>query len=657
MSQDPTDPSRRQFLATSTVLGAAGALWSALPFTSSAHAAISGDPMSADLILFNGRLHTVDREKPQASAVAIKDGKFIAVGNDAEAMAHKGSSTQIIDLKQRTVIPGLNDSHLHLIRGGLNYNLELRWEGVPSLADALRMLKDQAERTPTPQWVRVVGGWNEFQFAEKRLPTLDEINQAAPDTPVFILHLYDRALLNRAALRAVGYTKDTPNPPGGEIQRDKFGNPTGMLIARPNAAILYATLAKGPKLPLEYQVNSTRQFMRELNRLGLTSAIDAGGGYQNYPDDYQVIQELADNGQLTVRIAYNLFTQKPKEELADFKNWTQKVKPGDGNDFLRHNGAGEMLVFSAADFEDFLEPRPDLPQTMEQELEPVVRHLVEQRWPFRLHATYDESISRMLDVFEKVNRDIPFNGLPWFFDHCETITPKNIERVRALGGGIAIQDRMAFQGEYFVERYGAKAAEATPPIKRMLAEGVPVGAGTDATRVSSYNPWTSLYWMVSGKTVGGLELYPDGGLSRDVALQLFTHGSAWFSSEQGKKGQIKVGQLADLAALSADFFSVEEEAIKWIESVLTVVDGKVVYGAGDFEKLGPAQIPVVPEWSPVVKVPGHWRAGAPLAAAVHQCVGPCGVHAHSHEKARHSSVPVSDFQGFWGALGCSCFAF
>jgi predicted amidohydrolase YtcJ len=138
----------------------------------------------------------------------------------------------------------------------------------------------------------------------------------------------------------------------------------------------------------------------------------------------------------------------------------------------------------------------------------VVRHLVEQRWPFRLHATYNESISRMLDVFEKVNRDIPFNGLPWFFDHAETITPQNIERVRALGGGIAIQDRMAFQGEYFVDRYGAKAAEATPPIKRMLAEGVPVGAGTDATRVSSYNPWTSLYWMVSGRTVGGWRCTP-----------------------------------------------------------------------------------------------------------------------------------------------------
>ncbi|QIB52326.1 amidohydrolase [Pseudomonas sp. OIL-1] len=612
--------------------------------------------MSADIIFFNGDLHTVDREQPRATAVAIKDGKLVAVGNDAEAMAFRNDATRLIDLQGHTVIPGLNDSHLHLIRGGLNYNLELRWEGVPSLADALRMLKTQADRTPAPQWVRVVGGWNEFQFAERRMPTLDELNQAAPDTPVFVLHLYDRALLNRAALRVVGYTRDTPNPSGGEIQRDANGEPTGMLVAQPNAMILYSTLAKGPTLPLEYQVNSTRQFMRELNRLGVTSAIDAGGGFQNYPDDYQVVRELASNDQLTVRIAYNLFTQKPKEELADFQNWTSQVKPGDGVDFFRHNGAGEMLVFSAADFEDFVQPRPDLAPQMEQELEPVVRHLVEHRWPFRLHATYDESISRMLDVFEKVNQDIPFNGLPWFFDHAETITPRNIERVRALGGGIAIQDRMAFQGEYFVDRYGSKAAEQTPPIQRMLAEGVPVGAGTDATRVSSYNPWTSLYWLVSGKTLGGLALHPEG-LSRAVALELFTHGSAWFSSEQGKKGQLKVGQLADLVALNADFFSVEEEQIKWIESVLTVVGGKVVYAAGQFGPLSPGDLPVLPDWSPVARVPGHWKPSAPLQSNVHHCSGPCAVHAHRHGRVRTSSVPVSDYQGFWGAFGCSCFAF
>ncbi|SDE83631.1 hypothetical protein SAMN05216381_0037 [Pseudomonas seleniipraecipitans] len=656
MTSDPKDPKRRQIVAAGSLLGAAGALWSALPFAGRAGYAFGANMNDADLILLNGTFHTVDPERPHATAVAIKGGRFIAVGSDAEAMATKGAGTQVIDLNKRTAIPGLNDSHLHLIRGGLNYNLELRWEGVPSLADALRMLKNQADRTPTPQWVRVVGGWNEFQFAEKRMPTLDEINQAAPDTPVFLLHLYDRALLNRAALRVVGFNKNTPNPPGGEIQRDSKGEPTGMLIARPNAMILYSTLSKGPTLPLEYQVNSTRQFMRELNRLGLTSAIDAGGGYQNYPDDYQVIQQLADNDQLTVRIAYNLFTQKPKEELADFQKWTKTVTYGQGTDYFRHNGAGEMLAFSAADFEDFLEPRPDLPPGMEADLEPVVRHLVEHRWPFRLHATYDESITRMLDVFEKVNRDIPFNGLPWFFDHAETITPRNIERVRALGGGIAIQHRMAFQGEYFVDRYGAKAAEATPPIKRMLAEGVPVGAGTDATRVASYNPWTSLYWLVSGKTVGGTALYPEG-LSRAVALQLFTQGSAWFSSEQGKKGQVKVGQLADVAVLSADYFSVSEEAIKHLESVLTVVGGKVVYGAGEFDKLGTPPLPVLPEWSPVALVPGHWKPSAPLQATVHQCIGSCAVHAHSHERARQSKVPVSDYAGFWGAFGCSCFAF
>lgn len=613
--------------------------------------------MKADLILHNGKIHTVDRANPLAEAAAIKDGRITAVGRDAEVMAFRGDKTRVIDLKRGTLVPGLNDSHLHLIRGGLNYNLELRWEGVPSLADALRMLKTQAARTPAPQWVRVVGGWTEFQFAERRMPTLDEINQAAPDTPVFVLHLYDRALLNRAALRVVGYTRDTPNPPGGEIQRDARGEPTGMLIARPNAMILYASLAKGPKLPLEYQVNSTRQFMRELNRLGLTSAIDAGGGFQNYPEDYEVIRHLEAEKQLTIRIAYNLFTQRPKEELADFKNWTKNSQYGAGSDFLRHNGGGEMLVFSAADFENFLEPRPDLPVGMEAELEQVVRLLAENRWPFRLHATYDESISRMLDVFEKVDRDIPFAGLPWFFDHAETISPRNIERVSALGGGIAIQDRMAFQGEYFVDRYGSGAAEQTPPIKRMLEAGLPVGAGTDATRVSSFNPWYSLYWMVSGRTIGGLALYKEG-LSRETALELYTHGSAWFSSDQGKKGMIKAGQLADCVVLSADYFSIPEEEIKNLESILTLVDGQVVYAAKDFEKYGPPALPVMPDWSPVSKFPGHWRPqAAPLPHTAHHCAGTCLVHGHKHDHARCSDVPVNDFRDFWGAFGCSCFVF
>ena len=279
----------------------------------------------ASKIFINGDIHTLDRENPVAQAVAVRDGKFIAVGTNDEVMQLRNEETEIIDLKGLVIIPGLNDSHLHLIRGGLNYNLELRWEGVPSLSDALAMLKAQADVTPAPQWVRVVGGWSEFQFAERRMPTLDEINAVSPDTPVFVLHLYDSALLNKAALRVIGYTRDTPNPPGGEIQRDEHGNPTGMLIAKPNAMLLYSALAKGPKLPLDYQVNSTRQFMRELNRLGVTSAIDAGGGFQNYPEDYEVIAELAKQNQLTIRIAYNLFTQRPKQELEDFREWTSMV--------------------------------------------------------------------------------------------------------------------------------------------------------------------------------------------------------------------------------------------------------------------------------------------------------------------------------------------
>src|SRR6266496_3857589 len=601
---------------------------------------------SPDLILHNGRITTLDSQHPEATNLAIKDGRIIGV-NDAEEY-QRGPNTKVIDLKGRRVIPGLNDSHLHVIRGGLNYNMELRWDGVPSLADALRMLKEQAQRTPPGQWVRVVGSWSEFQFAERRMPTLEEINDVAPETPVFVLHLYCRALLNKAALRACGYTKDTPNPPGGEIQHDSKGNPTGLLIARPNAAILYATLAKGPKLPPEHQMNSTRHFMRELNRLGLTSIIDAGGGFQNYPEDYAVIEELHKRGEMTLRVAYNLFTQKPKQEKADFARWIKMTSPGKGDDFFRCNGAGEMLVFSAADFEDFFDPLLDLTSSLDSELKDVVAFLAGNKCPFRLHATYDESITRFMNVFEEVNRDVPFKGLNWFFDHCETISDRNLERVRALGGGIAVQHRMAYQGEYFIDRYGKKAAERTPPIRKMLELGIPVGAGTDATRVASYNPWVSLYWLVTGKTVGGVAMYPERNrLSREEALRLYTQGSSWFSGENGSKGAIAGGQLADLVALSDDYFAVSEEQIKGIESVLTIVGGKVVHATDEFSNHNPPALPVLPEWSPIKAFGGY---GAPLDARKAARAGvPMPQHArHTCHHHRHGHETSSRFAGFWG---------
>lgn len=621
-----------------------------------------------DTIFYNGDITTLDKSKPVAQAVA--DGKFAAVGSNSEILAMAGDNTRRIDLQGRSVLPGLFDNHTHIIRGGLNYNMELRWDGVRSLADAMAMLKAQVDITPAPQWVRVVGGFSEHQFIEKRLPTIEEINAVAPDTPVFILHLYDRALLNAAALRAVGYTKDTPEPPGGEIKRDSNGNPTGLLLAKPNAMILYSTLAKGPKLPFDYQVNSTRHFMRELNRLGVTGVIDAGGGFQNYPDDYEVIRKLAEENQLTVRIAYNLFTQKPKEEKEDFLKWTSSVTYKQGDDYFRHNGAGEMLVFSAADFEDFRQPRPEMPPEMEGELEEVVRILAQNKWPWRMHATYDATISRALDVFEKVNRDIPLQGINWFFDHAETVSQKSIDRIAELGGGIAVQHRMAYQGEYFAERYGTAAAANTPPVKRILESGVKVSAGTDATRVASYNPWVSLSWLISGKTVGGMKLYPQANLlDRETALRMWTENVAGFSNEVGKRGRIEVGHLADMMVPSKDFFSVPEDEIPFLTSDLTVVGGRVVYGAGNFADLDTPPPPAMPDWSPVHKYRGYGAWGDPEGAGKNSlaplrqqaiascgCASACGLHGHDHARAWASSAPVSDLKGFFGALGCSCWA-
>jgi predicted amidohydrolase YtcJ len=622
---------------------------------------------SADLILHRGRFTTLARSQPTATAVAIRDGRFVAVGTDSEVMALAGPKTRLIDLKGRSALPGLIDNHLHIIRGGLNFNLELRWDGVRSLADAMGMLKRQVAVTPPPQWVRVVGGFTEHQFAEKRLPTIDELNAVSPETPVFLLHLYDRAILNGAALRAVGYTKDTPNPPGGEIVHGPDGTPTGLLLAKPNASILYATLAKGPKLPFDYQLNSTRHFMRDLNRLGVTGAIDAGGGSQNYPEDYAVIEKLAADGQLTIRLAYNLFTQKPKGEKDDFLRWAGSSKYQQGDDYFRLNGAGEMLVYSAADFEDFRQPRPDMPPEMEPELEAVVRILVQNRWPWRMHATYDETISRSLDVFERVNQDLPLAGLHWFFDHAETISDRSIDRIAALGGGVAVQHRMAYQGEYFVERYGSGAAEATPPFARMLQKGVKVSAGTDATRVASYNPWVALAWLVTGRTVGGLRIYPQRNcLDRETALRFWTENVTWFSNEEGKKGRIEAGQLADLIVPDRDYFACAESEIADTVSELTIVGGRVVYAAGIFASHDASPPPpAMPDWSPVRRFGGYGAWGEQgrgnmqrrqLAASC-GCTSTCNVHGHDHGRAWAGRAPVGDLKSFWGALGCSCFAF
>ncbi|WP_217143521.1 amidohydrolase [Streptomyces sp. AC627_RSS907] len=603
---------------------------------------------AADLVVRNAKIHTGDPRLPQAEAVAIRDGVITTVGGDKDVAGQVGPATRVVDALGRRMIPGLNDAHLHVIRGGLNYVLELRWDGVRSLRQGLAMLREQAARTPKGQWVRVVGGWSAEQFAERRLPTVAELNAAAPDTPVFVLHLYQSAVLNRAALKAVGYDKDTPDPRGGQIMRGRDGEPTGMLLAAPSALILYSTLAKAPVLDEEHRKTSTRHFLRELNRFGLTSAIDAAGGFQNFPDNYETVTELARDGELSLRIAYHLFPQTAGQEIDDLTRWIGMVRPEDGDEWLRLNGAGENLTWAAADFENFAEPRPEHASDYEVEFEKAVRLLMENGWGFRLHATYDETIRRDLAVFEKLAAEGLFpGGNRWLFDHAETVSADSLDRIVALGGAMSVQNRLSFQGEAFVRRYGIGAAADAPPIRAMLGRGLTVGAGTDATRVSSYNPWVALHWLVTGRTVGGLTIHPPHNrVDRETALEMFTTAGASLTGEQDRKGVLRPGFLGDLTVLSEDYFSVPDAEIPHIEALLTVVGGRVVYAAGEYEGIDEQVPAVTPEWSPVAHFGGYRATPVAGGTGVRQAelLGEAAAESELHRqwRARRGLVPETD---------------
>ena len=594
--------SRRNILAAGgstaiiTMVGSVRSSWAQLPEA----------PTSPDLIVHNAKVTTLLSSRPgEEEAFAVRGERIVAVGGDADIMGLRAANTRVIDAGGRRVIPGLNDSHFHLVRGARDYNLELRWDGVGSLHRGLQMIREQAMRTPKGQWVRVLGGWSPYQFREKRMPTVAELNDAAPDTPVYVLFAYSEGLLNRAGAVALGLTPDRKAPEGGS-----FDFVDGGAILR-KAAAVYWPIGKLPPLSAEDQVNSTQHFFRELNRFGLTSAIDAGGTNLPYPGDYQALAKLATRPGFPIRVSNLLFSQQPGTEREFYEKLTVEEKRSVNRAASRLNGyvfdgAGEVLVWSAADFEDFMAPRPELKPQMEWELADVTRLVSKKQWPIRQHATYDQSISRILDVFEPIFNETGYQAR-WGIDHAETISPRNMARIKAMGGGIAIQDRMAFAGEFFAERYGPEAAAHAPPIRQMLDAGLTVGAGTDATRVASYNPWISLYWMVTGRTVGGMQLAsPENRLSREEALRLYTVGSAWFSGEEEVKGRIASGQFADFAILSADYLTVPEEQIRSIESMLTVTGGDVVYSAGPFTMFVPEPLPPVsPAWSPVAAFGGY----------------------------------------------------
>jgi predicted amidohydrolase YtcJ len=549
-------------------------------------AALAAGPVSAadgpvvDTIVTNAKIATFDEKVPRATALAIYKGRIAVVGDDATLLRYQAPSTRMIDAKGKTLIPGLTDAQLSLVRTGLTYTAELRWDGVPSVADALRMLKVQAARTPAGQWVRVVGGWSPYQFAEKRLPTADELETAAGNVPAFVL-LFDRAaLLNRAGFRALGIA---PTASG--------------MLAGPPAAVRDA-LARLPRLGLADQETGTRLFMRELNRLGVTSCIDAGGEGLRYPDDYAAFAKLDRDKRITVRTAYSLAPAKAGEEIGAFLRFVGNTQPYTGDASYRQNGGGPVLLYAADDRADFAAPRPALGSGFAADFSSIVTLLAQHDWPFGVRAAFAESIDPLLATIERVNAKTPFNA-PFWLVGAETIDDRAIARVAALKGGIVVTDRLAFQGEAFAERAGVSALHPAATVGKMLAAGVTVGLGTDGTRNASYNPWIALYWLVAQRTVGGLRTAVDAPLKREDALRAMTANGAWFSNETDVKGTIAPGRLADLAILSDDYFSVPDAQIPGITADLTMVGGAIIHAQSDFASLAPAALAPSPVWSPI----------------------------------------------------------
>jgi len=590
--------SRREFLKGSVSAAALSGCSTLMP------------AQAADTLIVNGRIATLDPKNPNAEAIAIRGERIVGVGNPGELEKYRGPNTRVIDAGRRIVIPGLNDAHTHFIRGGLTYTNEVRWDGVPSLAEGMRRVREQAKRTPPPHWVQVIGGWTWAQFAEKRHPTLDEINVATGDTPCMIMHLYDRAWLNRSAVRVLGWEKEVPKLFGGFVERDATGRPTGLVMSTTSLASLVSVWLRVPRLSQDEQVISTRHFMREHNRLGVTSVIDAGGGGQNFPENYAAIAKLAADRRLTLRIGYQLFAQTPGKELENYQVWSKLVSIGQGDDYYRMVGAGEYLLYAAGDPANFAKDWVKPPAgAMEPQFAAVVKHLAALGWPFRQHATFDSTAARQLDVLEQVNREVPLKKLRWGLDHCETLTPKSLERLAALGGSVSIQNRMSLDGEAFVAKYGVAAAEDAPPIARIREMGIPLACGTDANRATSYNPWIGVHWLLTGKTLGGSKLQGEKNLlDRTEALRLFTAGGAWISSEETKKGTLEAGKLADLVVLSGDYFSMPVDEVKDLESVLTMVGGKVVYAAAPYAQLDAPPLPSLPDWLPVRHYGGYHKA-------------------------------------------------
>jgi predicted amidohydrolase YtcJ len=587
----------------------------ALVLAVAGHAQPSDDPAGADLIVFNAKITTGTSSQPQASAVAVKSGRIYSVGTDTEILGLKGTKTQLIDAGQRRLIPGLNDAHTHVFNER-NYNYSVRWDGVPTLKRALAMLSEQAKRTPEGQWVKVIGGWSPYQFEEKRFPTPEELSKAVSDRPMIVQYAYNRAFLNAAAMKAFGVGTDRfPLLPGTELEKDAKGNYTGVIYG--NTFFFVSLEFMVPQASYEEQVSSFVYAINDLNRFGITSIVDAAS-INAYPQGHAPLAALAKANRLNVRFSFIdvQFGDTKSPSLIDAEinaiTKTAPISPGQNlHPTMAHGheyeGTGEVLRMELHDHENFDKPAVIIDADfMRQHVEEDITKLVKRRVPFRMHLSYNENITPFLDALESVNRKIPFDGLRWSIEHAETITPENIARVKKLGGGIALDQKMALHGDGFVKTYSLEKALQTPRLRQLVDSGILLAMTTDAFRASTFNPWIGISWMSTGRSVSGSEiLSKDNRLTREEALKLFTTGPAWFVNHETDMGKIAPGNLADFALLNKDYFAVPDDEIKTISSVMTVVDGRVVFGVQGYANLAPKLPEVLPAWSPMKYFGGY----------------------------------------------------
>jgi len=527
----------------------------------------------ADTVLLNGKIVTLAAGSATAEALAVRDGKILAVGRSDAVRAHAGAGTRVIDLAGRTVIPGLIDSHMHAVRAALFYATEVNWIGAKSIPEAMRRIHAAAEQARPHQWVIVAGGWTEQQFREQRRPTQAELLAAAPDNPVYVQLFYGAALLTPAAFEALGIKRDEDMPPAGKIERGTDGAPTGWI--RGDNPTISGLFDKLPLPTFDQSVAGTRLFFRELNRLGMTGVSDPGG-YNLNAASYQPLFKLWQERALTLRVVYSLFAQRRGKELVDFEAATQMLPMGFGDDWLRFNGIGENVAWGMYN--------NDSPtDAQKEELYQIYRWAASRRMTVTQHWNNNSSVHHLLDVIERVNRELPVAGLRWSIAHLNDASPESLLRMQALGVGWLMQDAMYFNGEAFLKARGADALRHAPPIMTALKMGIPIGGGTDAHRVMSYNPFVSLQWMVDGKTVAGMPTRDEEQLpSREEALRFYTLGSAWFTFDDAKRGSLAPGKLADLAVLTGDYLTVPVDQIGALESLLTMVGGRIVYAADPY---------------------------------------------------------------------------